>query len=532
MIRRNLPTTLFLLVGVILLTSCMPPTPIAVYMTATHFPTESPLVLATNTPPTQTAEVQFTQIAALPTETPAAAPTETPTAAPTQSPMPNVTWRGPIVGPGYVPPTTPAPEAAPPTETPAPGTPSNTPAPPTNTPEGAPAGAALVLPNLDGNRIGIQLDINLSQDDWRDAMGRIETLGVRWVKVQIAWRDMQPNNRDERGTEFFRRVEQYLEDANRRGFSVMVSIAKAPAWARSNQTEDGPPDNPADLANFITILLQEINPDTMRDVLGDNIDAVEVWNEPNLIREWQGTLPFTGAGYMTLFTPAYQAIRAYSPTLPIITAGLAPTGNSAGSVDDREFLRQMYAAGLASYTDVIIGAHPYSWANAPDAVCCGTRGWDDDPHFFYADTMREYRDIMTASGDADAQIWITEFGYATWDNFPQDPPAGSEWMRFNDRWRQAGYTIRMLQIAQESGYVGPVILWNLNFATLAGLVVNRDERIAYSILIPGEGCNFQENNPNRTERPLFWMIFDAVRADTQLNDWCGQPPSPLPGYGG
>jgi hypothetical protein len=300
-------------------------------------------------------------------------------------------------------------------------------------------------------------------------------------------------------------------------------------WARSNRTEDGPPDNPADLAHFLTILFEEINPDLGRELVGEYIDAIEVWNEPNLIREWQGTLPFNGAGYMQLFAPAYQAVRAYSSTMPIITAGLAPTSNSVGSVEDRQFLRQMYQAGLGNYSDVAIGIHPYSWGNPPDATCCGSRGWDEAPQFYFADTVRQYREIMVANGHSNVQMWITEFGYATWDGLPGDPPADSAWMRFNNRWAQGGYTIRAIQIAQESSFIGPVFLWNLNFATLFGLIENRDERVAYSIIVPGTGCNIIAGNSERTERPLFWMLYDAVRPNDQLPDFCGVPPSPLPG---
>ncbi len=523
MITQKTSISMLLIVGlVLLLTACMPPTPIAVYMTATF--------ISTDAAPTATVEAPTSTV----TEVVAVVLVPTATAAPpTQTPAPNVTWRGSVVGEGYV---------APATNTP-PITPSTTPSlletlptttdilPPeiTMTPTSTPGGV-VNLPNLDPNGIGVQLDINLSQDDWNDAMGRIETIGLKWVKVQISWRELQPNNRDERDNEFFRRVEQYLEDANRRGLNVMVSVAKAPNWARANQTEDGPPDNPADLANFLTILLDVVNPGQMRAELGDFIDAIEVWNEPNLIREWQGALPFTGGGYMTLFAPAYDAIRAYSPTIPIITAGLAPTGNSAGSVDDRDYLSQMYAAGLARYSDIVIGIHPYSWGNSPDAVCCGTRGWDDDPHFFFADTVREYRTIMTANGHAAIMMWMTEFGYATWDGLPGDPPEGSAWMRFNDKWTQAGYTIRTLQIAQESGLMGPIMLWNLNFAVLAGMIDNRDERAAYSIIVPGESCQLQPGSASRTERPLFWMLYDAVRPDVQLPDFCGVPPLPIPGF--
>lgn len=413
----------------------------------------------------------------------------------TSTPRPAITVRGPIIGPGYVPPTnTPFPESTP---------------APTVTVESSASAEPVVgaLPNLDPNRMGIQLDSNLEQSDWDNAMYRLrEHLGIKWIKLQIPWEDMQPNGANEMSP-FFQRVQLYIEDADRRQFNILLSVVKAPNWARSIVQEDGPPDDPQLFANFLTLMLNQF---------GDSIDAVEVWNEPNLIREWQGSLPFNGAGYMQLFTPAYQAIRAYSPTLSIVTAGLAPTGNTGGSVNDRTFLEQMYANGLGNYRDVYVGTHPYSWGNAPDATCCGTRGWDDDPHFFFADNVRDYRQIMNAGGHGDVPMWITEFGWATWDRFPSAVPQGEDWMLFNDRWAQAEYTIRAFEIGQQNSDIGVMFLWNLNFATLYGMIVNSDERAAYSIVVPGSACQVDTQSTDRTERPLYWMIHDAVRPEVSL----------------
>ncbi|MDZ4765224.1 MAG: cellulase family glycosylhydrolase [Chloroflexota bacterium] len=419
---------------------------------------------------------------------------------------PTVTVRGPIVGGGAQPPT--------PTVDPAATLAPN----PTVTPV-APTTTLTPLPYLNAEVMGVQLEVNLSSDDWAEAMRRVtDNLSVRWIKLQIPWREMQPDSADRVDSEFFRRVEQYIEDANLRGLNVLISVAKAPGWARSVLDEDGPPDNPQALANFLTLMLREISPDQSRGIVGEYIDAIEIWNEPNLRREWQGALPFNGAGYMQLFAPAYTAIRAYSSSMPIITAGLAPTSNSDGSVDDTDYLRQMYAAGLGGYSDVSVGLHPFSWGNAPDAVCCPnpSSGWDDNPHFFFADTVRAYRDLMVANGHGATKMWVTEFGWATWDSYPGDPPTGSEWMRFNDRWDQAAYTIRAFEIFQSTEYFGPAMLWNLNFATLNSMIQNRDERAAYSLVLPGSAGVVDINSADRTERPLYWMIYDAVRPDVQL----------------
>ncbi|MBC8098536.1 MAG: hypothetical protein H7Y11_03780, partial [Armatimonadetes bacterium] len=187
-----------------------------------------------------------------------------------------------------------------------------------------------------------------------------------------------------------------------------------------------------------------------------------------------------------------------------ITAGLAPTGTSAFSVDDREYLRQMYAAGLAGYANVAVGVHPYAWGNAPDARCCapgGDRGWDDDPHFFFLDTLDETRAIMTANGHS-APLWITELGWATWQDLSvglPDPAENNLWMGYNSPDDQANYTLRALEILQRERTDTPMtFLWNLNFANETS-IQNRQEVIAYSMLLPG------------VARPLFYLLPLALK---------------------
>lgn len=51
---------------------------------------------------------------------------------------------------------------------------------------------------------------------------------------------------------------------------------------------------------------------------------------------------FSGEGYMSLFKPAYSAIRSFSPNITVISAGLAPADSTDVSINDREYLRQMY----------------------------------------------------------------------------------------------------------------------------------------------------------------------------------------------
>ncbi|MBZ0296057.1 MAG: hypothetical protein K8L99_26085 [Anaerolineae bacterium] len=484
--------------------ACRPQTPILIYVTPTPqatVPEQANLTEATEA-------VALATNTTVPTIVPPTteSPTEAPTQVATQRPVPTETVTTPegtarvvgaVVGPDYTPPPTNTPNptrrARRQTQTPTPTTEAGEPTIAPTSPVD-PSG----LPNLDPSSIGLQVHSLLDETGWDGVVGDIERLEIGWVKIQIDWSLLQPNNADEI-TEDFRRQELYLESLDQRGLKLLISVAKAPAWARSNTTEAGPPDDPQVLANFISLMLREF---------GEIVDAIEIWNEPNLAREWRGTLPFSGAGYMQLFGPAYDAIRAYSPDIVIVTGGPAPTSNSDSSVDDRNYLQQMYAAGLGNYPDVAIGVHPYGWGNPPDAHCCdmgSERGWDDDPHFFFLDTLDEYREIMVANGHENAQLWPTEFGWATWDGLPGEAPEA--WMTYNDRWSQGEYILRAFQIGQETDYIGPMFLWNLNFALLPSLIENRDERAAYGLIVPLQP----------RERPAYWMLYDAVHPDIMLD---------------
>ncbi len=345
---------------------------------------------------------------------------------------------------------------------------------------------------LDPARMGIQLHYNFDVDGWEHSLQQIRPLRLGWVKVQAAWKWLQPNHQDQ-FDQNFRLFQLHVQKADKYGFQVMISIVKAPDWSRhANRSEDGPPDDLNQFAKFIRILLEKVGP---------YVDAIEVWNEPNLRREWTGNRQISGSSYMELFRVAYDTIRAYSPSITVVTAGLAPTGNHSGvSVDDRAFLRQMYQAGLARYADVKVGIHPYSWGNPPDFLCCDNvegQGWDDQPQFFFLQTIRNYAGIIDANRD-NAQMWVTEFGWATWEDYPTEAP--DPWMAYNSAQDQMDYTLRAFQIGQQRADIGVMILWNLSFAEEL-TVYHRSELAAYSIMYP----HF-DGSSNKRRRPIYYAL--------------------------
>jgi len=337
--------------------------------------------------------------------------------------------------------------------------------------------------------MGVQIHGFLTDSDWDGMLARAKALGVGWIKVQFQWKELEPS----RGAynELYRTMVLHIQRAHISGFHTLISFAKGPAWSHSGTLDDGPGDDPGNLTDFVTHVVADVKPEF--------IDAIEVWNEANLAREW-GMRPLDGGDYMRFFRPIHTAIQnqekaqvGSDPThrIVIITAAPAPTASVPGnSVDDRAWLRALYASGLATLgDDIAVGVHPYGWANPPGAVCCkaspGVSGWYEYPSFYFLNTIQDYRAIMVQNNHASAKLWPTEFGWASWDGFPGSPPAGDEWQTLLNQAQQADYDLQAFYVAQKPpyyDYLGPMMLWNLNFAAIPHMVEDRREETGFSLV--------------------------------------------------
>ena len=77
--------------------------------------------------------------------------------------------------------------------------------------------------------------------------------------------------------------------------------------------------------------------------------------------------------------------------------------------------------------------------------------------------MEGYRHVMIAHGDGNKSIVPTEFGWAVSDN----PQAGYEYARDNTYTEQAQWITTAYQWGKNTGWVGPMILWNLDYGVTA-----------------------------------------------------------------
>ncbi|MBZ0300398.1 MAG: LysM peptidoglycan-binding domain-containing protein [Anaerolineae bacterium] len=350
---------------------------------------------------------------------------------------------------------------------------------------------------------GYGIEANLIEQDTSVLLADIEELGVDWVKQIVYWRDLEPVQ----GEPDFTTLDPIVDALESQGVHILLTVTAAPDWARSIQEEDGPPDDFADFRTFM---------DTLASHYAGRVAAYEIWNEPNIRNRWKSTVhPINPTSYVDLLRQGYEAVKAADPSALVISAGLAVTGfndalnSQAGelavnAIDDRIFLAGMYASGLADVSDAV-GVHPIGWANPPDARCCepaeGVTTHYESPGFYFLQTLEDYRQIQIDNGDFESGLWPTRFAWGTSEDLGPPDPANI-FTSYTDLLEQARYTARAYEIGIQSGYVGPMFVYNLNGCQAPG-------RDGFS------SCYYSFLGPGGSPRPVFGavqLIDKGVRA--------------------
>lgn len=314
---------------------------------------------------------------------------------------------------------------------------------PVPTPTPWPLPARLSSPEY-GVNLHVWWDRWAAMRDWR----LVDEAGFTWVKQSLPWRDVE----GERGLYDWWTPDQIITEAVRISMNVVLRLDRTPAWAApaGSDLDANPP--PADVQEFGTFC------HAVATRYRGQVRGYQVWNEPNLAREWGGQLP-DPAGYVALLRACYVGIKTADPQALVISAGLAPTGSGPPeAMPDTDFLSAMYEAGAAPYFD-LLGLNAPGYA-APPEVSPGeaARRPEYGGHsFFCFRHVEEMRAIMEQYGDGAKQVAILEFGWTT------DPvhPAYS-WFAVSPE-RQAEYLVRALRYARThwSPWIGPLFVWNV-----------------------------------------------------------------------
>ena len=265
--------------------------------------------------------------------------------------------------------------------------------------------------------------------------------GFRWVKQSFEWRYIEPHEKGKLG---WGEPDRLVEAINSRQLKLIARVDNQPVWARSDDLFPGigPPDNLQDFADFLSALATRYR---------GKIHAYQIWNEPNLAREWANQPPDPKA-YVEMLALAHRVIKAADPSALVITAGLAPTtASGAIAMPDAEFVERMYASGLQGNYD-LLGVHGAGFKAPPET---SPEEIADNPLYNHGEPgvgriygfrhVEDIREIMVRNGGGENRVAVLEFGW-TVDNRPNSPYL---WHAVSEQ-EKADYLVRAFEWAREN----------------------------------------------------------------------------------
>ncbi len=282
----------------------------------------------------------------------------------------------------------------------------------------------------------------------------MRSAGMTWVKAQVRYRlgDVAASSA----------AAGYITAARNNGFNVLLGIV-------------GYTSEMGNFDSYIASYSQYV-----ADVARLGANAIEVWNEPNIDREWPAAT-INGATYTRLLASAYNAIRSANPGTIVISGALAPTGFfgsagcGAGGCNDDVFMQQMAAAGAASYMDCV-GLHYNEGIVAPNINSGDPRG--EYPTYYFSSMLaRGYNPF------GGKQVCFTELGYLSPDGYGALPSAFG-WAANTSVAEHASWLADAAARAAQSGRVRLMIVWNVDFNTYSG----SDPMAGYAMLRADGSC--------------------------------------------
>jgi hypothetical protein len=217
-------------------------------------------------------------------------------------------------------------------------------------------------------------------------------------------------------------------------------------------------------------------------VAGLGTDAIEVWNEMNLDREWP-TGKIDPSTYAIMLEKSYNAIKASNPETMVITGALAPTGAEGafglGSVwNDDRYYQGMANAGVANFSDCI-GVHYNEGILPPTSQGGDPRG--EYPTRYLPLMLNRVAFPFRAF---DIPMCMTEMGYLSPEGYGPLPDSFN-WAANVDVQEQATWLAQAIQITANFQQMPAelVIVWNIDFDNYED-----DPQAGFAIMRPDGTC--------------------------------------------
>jgi hypothetical protein len=283
------------------------------------------------------------------------------------------------------------------------------------------------------------------------ASAAMQRAGMTWKKVQIRYFPGASVS-DAAGA---------INGARSTGFKILI----------------GTVGNPQDLAAGGNAYVQAYA-NWLGEIAALGPDGIEVWNEPNIDREWpRGQI--SGQAYAEMLRQGYQAIKARNASVIVISAAPAPTGAEAAFpgqvVNDDRWLRDVVSAGGLNYMDCL-GAH-YNEGIIPPSQNSG------DPRDGYY--TRYFNGILNTYWNivgGQKPICFTELGYLSSEGYPP-LPSFFAWASNVTVQQQAAWLAEAAALSSQSGKVRMMIVWNVDFT-----LYSSDPQGGYAMIRPDGSC--------------------------------------------
>jgi hypothetical protein len=207
-------------------------------------------------------------------------------------------------------------------------------------------------------------------------------------------------------------------------------------------------------------------------------DAIQVWNEQNLDREWPNG-KIDPAAYVELLRQAHTAIKAVDPQIMVVTGAPAPTGAEGAFGSAAVWNDDRYYQGMA-YADCI-GVHYNEGIVAPQQQGGDPRTPDYPTRYL---PLMIQRAAFPFRG-TDIPLCFSELGYLTPDGYGPLPLTFG-WAANNSVEEQATWLRDAIQIAAQTSSVriALIIVWNVDF----DVYTQDDPQGGYAIIRPDESC--------------------------------------------
>ncbi|MFN2134516.1 MAG: cellulase family glycosylhydrolase, partial [Candidatus Promineifilaceae bacterium] len=128
---------------------------------------------------------------------------------------------------------------------------------------------------------GMHTNIWWKPDLIEDDLALVKDMGFTWVKQKFPWREIEGI---EKGHYDWYRPDRIVEATEAAGLNLIVRLDRQPFWSEPQDNlwhENQAPGDLQDFADFCGAVASRYH---------GRIAAYQVWNEPNLSREW-GELP-------------------------------------------------------------------------------------------------------------------------------------------------------------------------------------------------------------------------------------------------